>query len=195
MSDFEVIARRRAVAVDRVHADDGRRSSPSPAGSCSGSRHGRRSPSRWSTFCVGTAMAAVAPVFSVLLLARIIQASGTAVMMPLLMTTLMTVVPRVRPRPRDGQRHPGHLGGPGARPGRVRRDPADGSWRLDVRRSCCRSPLAVTLVGLRQLENVGEPSAGSHRLAQRRRSPPLGFGGLVYGLSEFATGRPAPARR
>src|SRR5690606_39707560 len=37
--------------------------------------------------------AVVAPAFPVLLAARIIQASGTAVMMPLLMTTLMTVVP------------------------------------------------------------------------------------------------------
>src|SRR5689334_15611964 len=40
-------------------------------------------------FLVGTALAAVAPTFEVLLGARIIQASGTAVMMPLLMTTLM----------------------------------------------------------------------------------------------------------
>src|SRR5690606_19412615 len=40
-------------------------------------------------FLLGTASAAVAPSFEVLLGARIIQASGTAVMMPLLMTTLM----------------------------------------------------------------------------------------------------------
>lgn len=44
-------------------------------------------------FLLGTALAAVAPSFEVLLGARIIQASGTAVMMPLLMTTLMQVVP------------------------------------------------------------------------------------------------------
>ena len=35
-----------------------------------------------------------APVFAVLLVGRVVQAAGTAVMMPLLMTTLMTVVPR-----------------------------------------------------------------------------------------------------
>ena len=45
------------------------------------------------TFCAGTLLAAVAPVFPVLLAARVIQASGTAVMMPLLMTTLMAIVP------------------------------------------------------------------------------------------------------
>ena len=46
-----------------------------------------------ATFCAGTALAAVAPTFEVLLAGRVIQAGGTAVMMPLLMTTLMTVVP------------------------------------------------------------------------------------------------------
>ena len=44
-------------------------------------------------FLLGTALAIVAPSFEVLLVARIIQAAGTAVMMPLLMTTLMHVVP------------------------------------------------------------------------------------------------------
>ena len=46
-----------------------------------------------TTFMVGTALAALAPTFEVLLVGRSIQAAGTAVMMPLLMTTLMQVVP------------------------------------------------------------------------------------------------------
>src|SRR3954452_22426437 len=46
-----------------------------------------------TVFCTGTLIAALAPVFWVLLAGRIVQASGTAVMMPLLMTTLMSVVP------------------------------------------------------------------------------------------------------
>ena len=45
------------------------------------------------TFTVGTALAALAPVFPVLVAARVIQASGTAVMLPLLITTVMTFVP------------------------------------------------------------------------------------------------------
>ena len=43
-------------------------------------------------FSTGTLIAATAPVFGVLLAARVVQASGTAIMMPLLMTTIMTVV-------------------------------------------------------------------------------------------------------
>jgi DHA2 family lincomycin resistance protein-like MFS transporter len=45
-----------------------------------------------TTFCVGTLLAAASWSFGVLVFARVIQASATAVMMPLLMTTLMRVV-------------------------------------------------------------------------------------------------------
>lgn len=45
-----------------------------------------------SLFVLGTLIAALAPGFGVLLIARIVQASGTAVMMPLLMTTILNVV-------------------------------------------------------------------------------------------------------
>ncbi|QEM44671.1 DHA2 family efflux MFS transporter permease subunit [Mycolicibacterium grossiae] len=44
-------------------------------------------------FCAGTLLAAVATGFGMLLGARIVQACGTAVMVPLLMTTVMTLVP------------------------------------------------------------------------------------------------------
>lgn len=43
-------------------------------------------------FSAGTLVAAMAPGFEVLLMGRIIQASGTAIMMPLLMTTVLTLV-------------------------------------------------------------------------------------------------------
>lgn len=46
-----------------------------------------------SLFTVGTFVCAVAPGFEVLLAGRIVQASGTAVMIPLLMTTVMRLVP------------------------------------------------------------------------------------------------------
>ncbi len=46
-----------------------------------------------SLFTAGTAIATIAPGFEVLLVARVVQASGTAIMMPLLMTTVMTLVP------------------------------------------------------------------------------------------------------
>lgn len=44
-------------------------------------------------FSIGTLTAALAPTFEVLLAARVVQAGGTAIMMPLLMTTVMTLVP------------------------------------------------------------------------------------------------------
>lgn len=47
-------------------------------------------------FMAGTLAAALAPSFAVLLGARVIQASGTAVMMPLLMTTILNLVPMHR---------------------------------------------------------------------------------------------------
>lgn len=46
-----------------------------------------------SIFTLGTAVAAIAPFFGLLLGARVIQAIGTAIMMPLLMTTVMEMVP------------------------------------------------------------------------------------------------------
>ncbi|OMC40324.1 MFS transporter [Mycobacterium sp. GA-1841] len=49
-----------------------------------------------SLFCTGTLVAALAPGFAVLMAGRIVQACGTAVMMPLLMTTVMTLIPADR---------------------------------------------------------------------------------------------------
>jgi MFS transporter, DHA2 family, lincomycin resistance protein len=47
-------------------------------------------------FSFGTLLAAVAPGFEVLLLGRVTQAGGTAIMLPLLMTTVLRVVPAHR---------------------------------------------------------------------------------------------------
>src|SRR5690606_14823731 len=46
-----------------------------------------------SLFTAGTALAMIAPGFGVLVTGRVVQATGTAIMMPLLMTTIMTIVP------------------------------------------------------------------------------------------------------
>ena len=47
-------------------------------------------------FSLGTLVAALAPGFGVLLAGRVVQACGTAVMIPLLMTTVMRLVPEER---------------------------------------------------------------------------------------------------
>lgn len=49
-----------------------------------------------AVFTAGTTLAGFAPTFAVLLLSRIIQAAGTALVMPLLMTTVVRLVPAQR---------------------------------------------------------------------------------------------------
>src|SRR5690606_1811010 len=46
-----------------------------------------------SPFCLGSLAASMAPGLKGLIVARVSQACGTAIMMPLLMTTVMTLVP------------------------------------------------------------------------------------------------------
>lgn len=107
-------------------------------------------------FLLGTALATVAPSFEVLLGARIIQASGTAVMMPLLMTTLMQVVPEA-----DRGRVMGNVTlaisvAPAMGPAVSGVILQFGSWRLLF---AVVLPIAgvITWRGLKQLKNVGEP--------------------------------------
>ncbi|MCX4093235.1 MDR family MFS transporter [Nocardia sp. alder85J] len=137
-------------------------------------------------FLAGTALAAVSPSFPVLLAGRIVQAGGTAVMMPLLMTTLMTVV---------GEHDRGRVMGNVTLAISVA--PAMGpvisglvlqiaSWRwLFV----LVLPIAgaVMVFGLRRLENVDEPQPGDIDWSSVVFAT-LGFGGLVYGLSRFGSG-------
>ncbi|NUR06633.1 MAG: multidrug efflux MFS transporter [Nocardioidaceae bacterium] len=134
-------------------------------------------------FCTGTLLAALAPTFPVLLGARVVQAAGTAVMMPLLMTTLMTVVPA-----HDRGRVMGNVTlamscAPALGPA------VSGvvlqwlSWRwmfglvLPV-------AAAITVVGLRRLTNHGETQAGSIDWFSVAAAA-FGFGGFVYGLSQL----------
>jgi MFS transporter, DHA2 family, lincomycin resistance protein len=134
-------------------------------------------------FSAGTLLAALAPGFPVLLLGRVVQASGTAIMLPLLMTTVMTLVPAARR---------------GAVMGNISIvisvAPAIGptvsgvvlsllGWRFMF---WLVLPIAlVTLVvGLRRMVDIGEPSDTPVDIVSVVLSV-FGFGGLVYGLSSF----------
>ncbi|MFE6919780.1 MDR family MFS transporter [Nocardia sp. NPDC057663] len=142
-------------------------------------------------FIAGTVLSALAPTFAVLLIGRIIQAGGTAVMMPLLMTTLMTVVAE-----QDRGRVMGNVTlaisvAPAMGPvisGLILQIsiPALDSWRLLF---VVMLPIAgvVTWLGLRQLENVGEPRPGVLDIPSVFLAA-VGFGGLVFGLSKFHSG-------
>ncbi|NIJ12966.1 DHA2 family lincomycin resistance protein-like MFS transporter [Saccharomonospora amisosensis] len=136
-----------------------------------------------SVFMAGTALSAIAPFFAVLLLGRIVQASGTAVMMPLLMTTLMTVVP-------EGDR--GRVMGnvtlaisvaPALGPAVSGLILQLGSWRL-LFVAVLPIAAAVTVFGLRRMDNISEPRVSSIDWLSVALAA-LGFGSLVYGLSLF----------
>jgi DHA2 family lincomycin resistance protein-like MFS transporter len=137
-------------------------------------------------FLTGTAIATLAPTFSVLLVARVIQASGTAVMMPLLMTTMMTLVP-----PKDRGKMMGNVTlvisvAPALGPAVSGVLLQLGSWRLIF---AVVLPIAgvVRLLGLRELVNIGEPRATRIDLPSVVLSA-VGFGALVYGLSGLGDG-------
>jgi DHA2 family lincomycin resistance protein-like MFS transporter len=133
-------------------------------------------------FCTGTLLAALAPSFAVLLAARVVQACGTAVMMPLLMTTLMSVVPM-----HDRGRVMGNVTlamsvAPALGPAVSGIVLHSLSWRWIF---LVVLPIAggIGLFGMRQLRNVGEPVAG-HVDWWSVVISAVGFGPLVYGLSE-----------
>ena len=137
-------------------------------------------------FSLGTLLAALSTGFVPLLLARVVQASGTAIMLPLLITTVLTLVPE-RTR--------------GAVMGRVSIvisvAPAIGPtisglilqalpWRF-MFLFVLPIALGALVYGARTLRNVGTP----RRLSLDLLSVPLsalGFGGLVYALSRVGEG-------
>lgn len=137
-------------------------------------------------FLTGTAASALAPTFSLLLLGRVVQASGTAIMMPLLMTTLLTLVP-----PRARGRVMGNV------TLAISVAPALGpavsgvvlqwlSWRW-LFGLVLPIALLVTVVGLRALRvaAVPDPDGARPRLdAVSVLLTAVGFGSLVYGLAE-----------
>jgi DHA2 family lincomycin resistance protein-like MFS transporter len=132
-------------------------------------------------FSLGTAIAAVAPVFWLLIAGRIVQATGTAVMMPLLMTTLMEVVPE-----HDRGRIMGRV------VMAISVAPALGpavsgvvlqftSWRW-LFGFVLPISLGMLIAGLRRLTNVGDVRVHSVDIPSIVISA-LGFGTAVYGLS------------
>lgn len=136
-----------------------------------------------TVFSIGTLLAASTPpsMFWLLIVARVIQASGTAVMMPLLMTTLMSVVPE-----NDRGRVMGNVTlamsvAPALGPAVSGLILSSLSWRWMF---ILVLPVAalIAIAGLARLKNVGEPVPGSIDVPSVLASA-LGFGGLVYGLS------------
>lgn len=139
-----------------------------------------------SLFSLGTLIALLAPGFPVLLAARVVQASGTAIMMPLLMTTLMTVVPaHLRGRmmgrvsivmslaPAIGPTMSGFL-----------LDTLNWRWIFGIVLPIALVSLAI---GVRWIHNLGTTRRAPLDILSVVLSA-FGFGGLVFGLSQIGGG-------
>lgn len=145
-------------------------------------------------FSSGTLIAALAPTFGLLVTGRVVQASGTAIMMPLLMTTVMTLVP-----PAARGRTMGNIAivmsvapavGPALSGFILRSLPWPFLFWLVL-------PIAVSMLilGAIKVPNISEPRALPLDVPSVLLAA-AGFGGLVFGLSaigESAHGDPAVA--
>lgn len=139
-----------------------------------------------ATFCTGTLLGMLAPTYAVLLVARAIQGSGTAVMMPLLMTTVMTVVPMAHRGRVMGNMMMAISVAPALGPTTSGLLLELGSWRLIF---AVILPLAMAMgfIGHRLVVSIGEPKAGPVSMLSVLLAG-SGFSSLVYGLSNFGAG-------
>ncbi|WP_336649643.1 MDR family MFS transporter [Kocuria rosea] len=137
-------------------------------------------------FSLGTLVCAAAPGFGTLLAGRVVQAGGTAIMMPLLMTTVLTLVP-----PAGRGRVMGNISivisvAPAVGPtiSGVILSVLEWRWMFIL-----VLPIAVgsLLLGAWRMQNVTEPRPAPLDVVSVVLSA-LGFGGLVYGLSTLGEG-------
>jgi MFS transporter, DHA2 family, lincomycin resistance protein len=134
-------------------------------------------------FSAGTALAALAPGFLVLLLGRVVQAGGTAIMLPLLMTTAMTFVPAHRRGRTMGLISIVIAVAPAIGPTLSGLILHVLPWRWLF---ILVLPIAIAalVLGVTVLKNIGETRRVRVDVFSIVLSV-LGFGGLVYGLSSI----------
>jgi len=139
-----------------------------------------------TAFSLGTFISAISPGFEVLLAGRVVQAVGTATMMPLLMTTVMNLVP-----PSSRGRVMGNISivisvAPAIGPtiSGIILNVLDWRWMFWL-----VLPIAIAslLLGMARIRNVSTPRPAPFDLISVPLSA-LGFGGLVYGLSSLGEG-------
>ena len=136
-------------------------------------------------FSLGTLIAAVAPGFEILLLARIVQASGTAIMFPLLMTTVMNLVPAATRGQMMGNISIVISVAPAIGPTISGLILSVLDWRF-MFILVLPIALAALIVGARLITNVTEPRPTRIDIPSVILSA-LGFGGVVFGLSNLGT--------
>ncbi len=141
-------------------------------------------------FSGGTLLAALAPGFEILLTARIIQAGGTAIMLPLLMTTILTLVPLQRRGAVMGNVSIAISVAPALGPTVSGLILEHFSWRF-IFVFVLPIALAALGIGVRYLTNIGETGKTRLDLPSVLLTVPA-FGGLVYGLSQIGGHQSGP---
>ncbi|WOF24409.1 DHA2 family efflux MFS transporter permease subunit [Microbacterium betulae] len=139
-----------------------------------------------TAFSLGTLVCLLAPGFVTLLAGRVIQAAGTGVMMPLLMTTMMNVVP-----PHSRGRMMGRVGlvislAPAIGPtlsGAIL-DTLGWRWIFGI---VLPIALIALVIGAKWMTNLGVTTKAPIDVPSIILSA-LAFGGIVYGLSQFGGG-------
>lgn len=134
-------------------------------------------------FSAGTLLAAVAPGFELLLVARVIQASGTAIIFPLLITTVMQLEPAETRGRRMGSISIVIAVAPAIGPTISGLILSTFNWRFMF---IFVLPVALTVLwlGWRRMQNVTEPRHLPIDMISVMLSA-FGFGGIVYGLSRL----------
>jgi DHA2 family lincomycin resistance protein-like MFS transporter len=138
-------------------------------------------------FSGGTLLAALAPGFGILLLARVVQAGGTAIMLPLLMTTILTLVPVARRGAVMGNVSIAISVAPAMGPTVSGLILEHFSWRF-MFVFVLPIALAAFAIGARYLTNIGETEKTRLDGLSVVLTVPA-FGGLVYGLSQIGGGQ------
>jgi DHA2 family lincomycin resistance protein-like MFS transporter len=143
-----------------------------------------------SIFSAGTLICALSPGLELLVFGRVIQAVGTAIMMPLLMTTVMTLVP-----PEGRGKTMGNISiimsvAPAIGPTIAGLILAYLDWRWMF---ILMLPIALgaLALGARYMKNVSTPRYAPLDFVSVILSA-LAFGGIVYGLSSLGETSEAP---
>lgn len=143
-----------------------------------------------SIFSAGTLICAVSPGLELLVAGRVVQATGTAIMMPLLMTTVMNLVP-----PESRGKTMGNISivisvAPALGPtiGGFILDNLDWRWMFILVLPIALGALAL---GAARVQNVSSPRYAPLDVLSVVLSA-FAFGGLVYGLSSLGEGAAHP---
>ncbi|QAV69192.1 DHA2 family efflux MFS transporter permease subunit [Salinibacterium sp. UTAS2018] len=134
-------------------------------------------------FTAGTLLGAIAPTFAILIVGRVVQASGTAIMLPLLMTTVMTLVPPATRGKTMGNVSIVMSMAPAVGPTVAGLVLAVFDWRWVF---IVMIPISVTalILGITKVRNVTDPRKVSIDVPSVILSA-VAFAGLIYGLSSL----------